>query len=86
MCICYFGGFGLSVDSVPRWAGWFCGFTFLSLDTWRCLRVGEISTGSEGRWYGFTFNREDSPESFTIIVVLQTLLTLVVFFIFVCSL
>jgi hypothetical protein len=77
---------GLSVDSIPRSAGWFCGFIFLSLDTWRCLRVGKISTGSNYKWYGFTFNRDDSPEIFTIIAVLQILLTLVFFFKFACSL
>ena len=86
---CIFGVFaaiGLSVDSVPRWGAWLCCFLFLGMDTWRCFRVGEISTGPNWKWYGFTFSRDDSPEIFAGIAVLQILLTLVFFFIFLCSL
>jgi hypothetical protein len=36
-------------------------FYFLGFDTWRCLRVGEISTGPSWKWYGFTFSRDESP-------------------------
>ena len=77
---------GFCVDSLPRWAAWLSCFLFLGFDTWRCLRVGEISTGPDYKWYGFTFDRDDSPEIFTGLVVLQTLLTLVFFFIFLSSL
>jgi hypothetical protein len=80
------GAIGLSVDSVPRWGAWLCGFLFLGLDTWRCLRVGEISTGPSWKWYGFTFSRDESPEIFAGVVVFQVLLTLVFLFIFLCSL
>ena len=76
---------GLSVKSVPHWAGWLSCFLFLALDTWRCIRVGEISSGSDYKWYGFTFSRDDSPMLFTCVLVLQVLLTLVCFFIFLCS-
>jgi hypothetical protein len=77
---------GLVVDSVPSWERWLCWFLFVGLDTWRCLKVGEISTGPDWKWYGFTFDRDESPEIFTVLVVLQMLVTLVLFFIFLSSL
>lgn len=77
---------GLSFDSIPRWEGWFSCFLFFGLDTWRCLRVGVISTGPTYKWYGFTFSRDDSPEIFSCIVLFQVFLTLVCFFIFLSSL
>jgi hypothetical protein len=81
-----FTAIGLSVDTIPRWEAWLSCFLFFALDTWRCLRVGEISTGSSGRWYAFTFNRDDSPELFACAVAFQVLLTLVSFSIFLFSL
>jgi hypothetical protein len=79
-------GIGFLVDSTPRWATWLSCFFFLGLDTCRCLKVGEISTGPDYKWYGFTFDRDDSPEIFAGLVVLQTLFTLLFFFIFLSSL
>ena len=77
---------GLCVHSVPRWEAWLCCFLFLGLDTWRCFRVGEISTGPNWKWYGFAFSRDDSPELFYCVVIFQVLLTLVFFCIFLFSL
>ena len=77
---------GFSVHSMPRWEEWLSLFLCLAFDTWRCLRVGEISTGNSTRWYGFTFNRDDSPELFACAVVFQVLLTVGSFFIFLYSL
>jgi hypothetical protein len=77
---------GLSVHSVPHWAGWFSGFLFLGLDTWRCMKVGEISTGPDYKWYGFKFNRDDSPELFYCVAAFKVFLTLMFLLIFLCSL
>jgi hypothetical protein len=84
--ICALIGFG--VDSVPGWEKWLCCFLFLGLDTWRCHLVGVISTGPDYRWYGFTFSRDDDdpPIGFYCGMLFQTLLTLVVFFVFLFSL
>ena len=77
---------GLAWDEVPRWTGWLSCFLCVALDTWRCLRVGKISTGPDYRWYGFTFDRDDSPEFFAGILFLQVLVAMLLLFIFLCSL
>lgn len=72
--------------STPRWDAWLFGFLLLGVDTWRCLLDGEISTGSRHRWFGFRFNRDDSPLCFTCAIVFQVLLTCAFFLIFLSSL
>jgi hypothetical protein len=77
---------GFTVDSAPRWGAWLFASLFLGMDTWRCLKIGEISTGPNWKWYGFKFRRDDSPEIFAGIVCFYILLTIALFFIFLCSL
>jgi hypothetical protein len=79
---------GFVVDSVPSWEKWLFLFLFLGLDTWRCHQVGVISTGSDCRWYGFTFSRDDDdpPIGYYCVMIFQCLLTLGVFFAFLLAL
>lgn len=77
---------GLIVHSDPRWDTWLFFSLFVGMDTWRCLRVGKISTGSDYRWYGFTFDRDESPLLFNGAVAVQILVALALFVIFLCSL
>ena len=77
---------GFDSHWMHRWEKWLAAFLFVGLDTWRCWRVGEISTGSGTRWYGFTFNRDDSPEFFTCVFLIQVLVTMVFFLLFLNSL
>ena len=81
--ICAIIGFG--VDTVPRWELWLCCWLFLSMDNWRCYEVGVVSTGPDYRWYGFTFDRDDSPMGFYCAMIFQGLLTLIAFFVFICQ-
>ena len=74
------------IDSLPGWVGWLVCFLFLSFYTWRCWREGEISTSPSYKWYGFKFNREESPEIFAALLILQIVLTLGVFILFMCPL
>ncbi len=81
-----FTAIGFCCESASRWAAWLSLFLLLSFDTWRCLRVGEISTGPSRKWYGFTFRRDESPEFFTCVVAAQILLTFGAFLLFLVSL
>ena len=79
------GIIGFAFDCVPSWETWLCCFLFLGMDTWRCHQIGIISTGPNFRWYGFTFDRDDSPMCFYCAMVFQGLLTLIAFFVFLCQ-
>jgi hypothetical protein len=79
---------GFGVDSLPGWEKWLCCSLLFGLDTWRCHLVGEISTGPDCRWYGFTFSRDDDdpPIGFYCAMFVQVLLTLGLFLAFLYSL
>lgn len=70
---------GLCLDTVPHWEAWLCMSLFCGLDTWRCWRVGEVSTAGLFRGSFIRFDSEESPLIFTCLMICQGLLTLACF-------
>ena len=77
--------FGFAIYGWSYWAAWFCCFLFFILYAWRCLKIGVVYTGYSTKWYGFTFNRETSPELFYCGVGVQLILALASLIMFLCS-